>query len=120
MITGIFVTPIFSKMGFIRQILGDGFQPITLFLIQKFFISNATTSFCHLTNNLEIKSDKLSLDQKEELSSSRPLCNRNDGVSGNCKNEDMFNVITINNPCDTPSILNKLKLRNINRLVWDT
>ena len=43
--------------------------------------------------------------------------NRNDAVSDNCKNEDMYNASNISNPCDTPSILNKLKLKIINRLV---
>ena len=70
-----------------------------------------------MTDNLESNSDKLSIDHKEELSSSRPLCNRNDAVSENCKNEDMYNASNISNPCDTPSILNKLRLRNITRLV---
>ena len=70
-----------------------------------------------MTDNLESNSDKLSIDQKEELSSSRPLCYWNDAVSENCKNEGMYNASNINNPCDTPSILNNLKLKNINRLV---
>ena len=64
-------------------------------------ISNTTTNFTHLTDNLESNSDKLSIDHKEELSSSRPLCNRNDAVSENCKNEDMYNASNISNPCDT-------------------
>ena len=70
-----------------------------------------------MTDNLESNSDKLSIDHKEELSSSRPLCNRNDAASENCKNEDIYNASNISNPCDTPSILNKLKLKNIDRLV---
>ena len=41
------------------------------------------------------------------MSSSRSLCNRNDTVSENFNNEDMYNAGTIN----------KLKLENINRLV---
>ena len=35
----------------------------------------------------------------------------------NCKNEYMYNASNISNPCDTLSILNKLKLKNINKLV---
>ena len=70
-----------------------------------------------MTDNLENNSDKLSIDQKEELSSHRPLCNRNDAVSEYCKNEDMYNAGNINDPGDTFSILNKLKLKNVNRLV---
>ena len=73
--------------------------------------------FTHLTDNIESNSDKLNIDQKEQLSSSRPLCNRNDAVSENYKNENTYNASNINNPCDTPSILNKLKLKNINRLL---
>ena len=70
-----------------------------------------------MTDNLESNSDKLSINQKEELSSSRPLYNRNDVVSENCKNEDMYNASKINNPCDIPCILKKLKFENINKLV---
>ena len=70
-----------------------------------------------MTDNLESNSDKLRIDHKEELSSSRPLCDRNEAVSENCKNEDIYNASNISNPCDTPSILNKLKLKNINRLL---
>ena len=69
-----------------------------------------------MTDNLESNSDKLSIHLKEKLSSSRSLCNGNDAVSENCKNEDMYNASNIRNPCGTP-ILNKLKLKNINRLV---
>ena len=70
-----------------------------------------------MTHNLESNSDNLSIDQKEELPSSRPLCYRNDVVSENYKNENTYNASNINSPCDTPSILNKLKLKNINRLL---
>ena len=70
-----------------------------------------------MTHNLESNSDNLSIDQKEELPSSRPLCYRNDAVSENYKNENTYKASNINNPCDTPSILNKLKLKNINRLL---
>ena len=70
-----------------------------------------------MTDNLESNRDKLSIAHKEELSSSRPFCNRNDAVSKNCKNEDMYNTSNIRNPCDTLYILNKLKLKNINKLV---
>ena len=73
--------------------------------IFKIFISNATTNFTHLTDNLESNSDKLSIDQKEELSSSRPLCYWNDAVSENCKNEGMYNA----NPCNTPWNLKQLE-----------
>ena len=70
-----------------------------------------------MTDNLESNSDKLSIDQKEELSSSRPLYNRNDVVSENCKNEDMYNASKINNPRDIPSRLKELNLENMNKLV---
>ena len=70
-----------------------------------------------MTNNLESYNDKLSIDHNKELSSSRPLCNTNDVVPENCKNEDMYNASNISDPCDTLSILNKLKFTNINRLV---
>ena len=59
-------------------------------------MSNTTTSFIHLTDN---------------------LCNGNDTVSDNCNNENMYNAININDPCDTPSISNELRLKNLNRLV---
>ena len=58
-----------------------------------------------MTDNLETNSGKLSKDQKEELSSSRSLCNRNDVLSKNCKNKVMYNASNINNPC----LYNKLK-----------
>ena len=70
-----------------------------------------------MTDNLESNRDKLNKDHKEELSSSRSLRNRNDAVSENCKNEDMYNASDISSPCDTPSTLKKLKLKNINRLL---
>ena len=57
---------------------------------------NTTTSFIHLTEK---------------------LCNRNDTVSDNCDDENMYNASNINDSCDTPSILNKLRLNNLNRLV---
>ena len=38
-------------------------------------------------------------------------------MSENCKNEDMYSTSNTSNPCVTPSILNKPKLKNINRLV---
>ena len=58
-----------------------------------------------MTDNLETNSGKLSKDQKEELSSSRSLCNRNDVLSKNCKNKVMYNASNINNP----RLYNKLK-----------
>ena len=51
------------------------------------------------------------------MPSSRQICNRNDAVSEYCKNKVMFNAGNINGPSDTPFILNKLKLKNVNRLV---
>lgn len=71
-----------------------------------------------MTDDLdESNSGNLSIDQKEELSSCRPLCNRNNAVSENCKNEDIRSASNINNPRDTLFILNKLKIKNINRSV---
>ena len=90
-----------------KQILANNL----IFNLNNFFMSNGTTNLTHLTNNLESNNDKLTMDQKKELSSSRPLCNRNDAVPENCKNEDMYNTSNINNPCDAPSILNNLKLK---------
>ena len=51
------------------------------------------------------------------MSSFRPLCNSHDTVSQNCNNEDMCNTGNINDPCDTPSVLNKFKLKSKSRLV---
>ena len=62
-------------------------------------------------------SNKLSGDQKEELYGSRTLRNRNDTVSENCNDDDMHTVGDINDHCDTPSILNELRLKNVNKLV---
>ena len=51
------------------------------------------------------------------MSSFRLLCNSHDTVSQNCNNEDMCNTGNINDPCDTPSVLNKFKLKSKSRLV---
>ena len=58
--------------------------------------STADNVILHIGINILI-----SIDHKEELYSSRPLCNKNDAVSENCKNEDMYNASNISNPCDT-------------------
>ena len=80
-------------------------------------MSNTTTGFTHLTENFISDSNKLSGDQKEELYGSRTLRNRNDTVSENCNDDDMHTVGDINDHCDTPSILNELRLKNVNKLV---
>ena len=61
-------------------------------------MSNTTTGFTHLTENFISDSNKLSGDQKEELYGSRTFK-------------------TVNDHCDTPSILNELRLKNVNKLV---
>ena len=67
-----------------------------------------------MSNNLESSSDKLSIDEKEKFS--RRFCYRNNNVSENCNNEDMYNAGNINDTCDTPSILKNWKLKYKNRL----
>ena len=80
-------------------------------------MSNTTTGFTHLTQNFISDSNKLSGDQKEELYGSRTLRNRNHTVSENCNDDDMHTVGDINDHCDTHSILNELRLKNVNKLV---
>ena len=45
------------------------------------------------------------------------LSKRNETVSENCIDEDMHYSLNNDDSCDTPSLLNKLKLKNVNRLV---
>ena len=59
-------------------------------------MSNTTTSFINLTNN---------------------LCHGNDTVSDNCNDANIYNASNINGLCDTSSILNELRLKNLNRPV---
>ena len=45
------------------------------------------------------------------------LSKRNETVSENCIDEDMYYSLNNDDSCDTPSLLNRLKLKNVHRLV---
>ena len=45
------------------------------------------------------------------------LSKRNETVSENCIDEHMHYSLNNDDSCGTPSLLNKLKLKNVNRLV---
>ena len=73
-----------------------------------------------LVGPITLKVIVTNIDQKDELSSFRPLFNRNDAMSENFKNEDMYNTGNIYDPCDTLSILNKLKLKKYKKITYST
>lgn len=73
-----------------------------------------------LVGPITLKVIVTNIDQKDELSSFRPLFNRNDAMSENFKNEDMYNTGNIYDPCDTLSILNKLKLKKYKKISYST
>ena len=68
-------------------------------------MSNKTTNCINVGYNYVGNSDQLNIGSLG-----------NDIVSGNCDDE-YENNIDNNDSCDTPSILDKLKLKNVNRLV---